>query len=97
MLAGIGTAQAVSKCDSALSKAAGKEVGCRCSAYSKADKKGGSPDFSKCTKFAAACAKAQTAGDCSVFAATNCGSKQTQADNAAAAVCNGSPSGAFLE
>jgi hypothetical protein len=97
MLAGVGPAQA-NKCDPALSKAIGKKVSCVCSAYSKVQKKGGSLDTSKCTsKFSTACSKAKGAGDCSIFAASTCGGKETAADNDAAALCNGSPSGAFLE
>jgi hypothetical protein len=96
MLAGTGVAQA-SKCDSGLSKAIGKKVSCRCSAYSKAQKSGGSPDFSKCgPKFDKACQKAIAAGDCSVFTGSTCPGKEADADAAGDSLCNASPSGAFL-
>ncbi len=86
-----------SKCDSGVAKAVGKEVGCRCGAYSKGFKKNLPPDFSKCTKFPAACAKAQGAGDCTTKFAASCASQQATADSGATTSCGGSPSGAFLE
>jgi hypothetical protein len=96
MLAGVANAQ--SKCDSAISKAIGKKVSCECGAYSKVQKKGGSPDFSKCTsKFSAACTKAKGGTDCTIFAASTCAGKEAAADTDSANLCNHSPSGAFLQ
>ena len=95
VLAWSGQAMAISKCNAGVDKAAGKKASCRCGALSKAQKKGGLPDFSKCgPKFSAACAKAQTAGDCSPKQGTACGTQETNIDAAADSIC--SPSGAFL-
>jgi hypothetical protein len=97
MMASAGSALAQSKCDAGLAKAKGKKASCECGAIAKSIKKGGSPDFSKCTtKFASACGKAQGAGDCSVQT-KSCADNETEVDTFVTAHCAGSPSGSFLE
>ena len=97
MMASAGSALAQSKCDAGLAKAKGKKVACECGAVAKAIKKGGSPDFSKCTaKFSSACSKAQGAADCSVQT-KSCATNESEADTFVTQHCVGSPSGSFLE
>jgi len=96
-----GTALAQSKCDSGVTKAAGKKVACKASVISKAQKKGTSPDPAKLTKcedkFTKACNKAKSAGDCSAQL-QSCTAIETEADTCVATLSSGSsPSGAFLE
>ena len=61
---------AQSKCDSTITKAAGKKVACKAGVVSKAQKSGGAPDatrLAKCeAKFAKPCGNGQAAGDCVV-------------------------------
>ena len=94
-----GTALAQSKCDSGVTKAAGKKVACKASVISKAQKKGTSPDSAKLAKcedkFNKACTKAKGAGDCSVQP-QSCTAIEAEADTCVATL-SGSPSGAFLE
>ena len=63
-----GSALAGSKCASGEVKATGKKASCKAGVFSKVASKGGSPDPAKLTacetKFSAAYAKAQGAGDC---------------------------------
>ena len=100
---GSAAVQAASKCDSGVSKAIGKYVACLCGAYSKAQKKDTSPDFTKCdAKFngaSGACQKAQSKGDCVIFGGggSQCTAKAADSSTDASDLCNASPSGAFLE
>ena len=97
-----GTANAApSKCDAAITKAAGKKVYCKAKVHSTAQKKGTTPDtvkLGKCeTKFDKACQKAQTKGDCMVQAGS-CPAIEGTADTCVATlILSASPSGAFLE
>ena len=88
-----------SKCDSGVTKAAGKKASCKAGVYAKAQAKDTAPDpakLAKCeAKFAASCSKAKSRGDCIVQVKT-CAQKEAQADACAAAMA-ASPSGAFLE
>jgi hypothetical protein len=88
-----------SKCDSGITKAAGKKVGCKAGVYAKAQAKDLPPDpakLAKCeSKFSDACAKAKGRADCIVQVKT-CAQKEAQADACASAMA-ASPSGAFLE
>ena len=92
-------AQAASKCDAGVEKAAGKKVSCKCGVYAKAQAKNLTPDpakLQKCTdKFTASCAKAKSAGDCSVQV-KSCASKEADADADVQSLCRESASGAFL-
>ena len=60
-----GVALAASECDAGITKAAGKKEGCLCGVYAKSQAKNLAPDptkLQKCKdKFAASCAKAQSA------------------------------------
>ncbi len=89
---------AASKCDSGITKAAGKKVACKTGVIAAAQKKGTTPDatkLGKCTsKFSAACSKAKAAGDCMVHT-ESCGTTETHADTCVTNVSS-SPSGAFL-
>lgn len=97
MVGAAGTALAQSKCDAGLAKAKGKKAGCECGAVAKGIKKNLPPDFSKCTtKFSSACAKAQSAADCSVQT-KSCAANEAEVDSFVTDHCVGSPSGAFLE
>ncbi len=91
---------AASKCDAAISKAAGKKVACKCGVIAKAQAKGVSPDPNKLaacgTKFSAACSKAKSAGGC-VAHTHSCTSKENDADESVVQDCLASPSGAFLD
>ena len=96
-----GLAFAQSKCDSTITKAAGKKVACRDGVFSKAQKSGGAPDpakLQKCVdKFNKACTKGQAAGDCDVQQGT-CAGIEAAADACALQLStSASPSGAFLE
>ena len=95
---GVALAAGPSKCDSGITKAAGKKVSCKAGVYSKAQAKNTTPDptkLAKCeSKFGAACSKAQGRGDCMVQTGT-CAAKEAAAD-ACAAQMAASPSGAFL-
>ncbi len=88
-----------SKCDSGITKAAGKKVACKAGVTAGAQKKGGTPDsakLAKCTdKFTKACSKAKAAGDCKVQTQT-CAQIETEADSCVSTISS-SPSGAFLE
>jgi hypothetical protein len=97
---GMAFAQA-SKCDSTITKAAGKKVACKDGVYSKAQKSGGVPDAAKLQKcqdkFTKACGKGQAAGDCVVQTGT-CAQIEATADACALDLSTStSPSGAFLE
>jgi hypothetical protein len=99
-LAIAGFAQAApSKCDSGITKAAGKKVYCKAKVNSTAQKKGTTPDSTKLTKcedkFMQACAKAQAVADCSAQTQT-CAQTELEADLCAATI-SGSPSGAFID
>ena len=94
-----GTANATaSKCDAAITKAAGKKVYCKAGVNATAQKKGTTPDsvkLQKCEmKFDKACAKAQTKGDCSLQTDT-CAQIEARADACVPTIA--SPSGAFVE
>ena len=96
-----GLAFAQSKCDSTITKAAGKKVACKDGVYSKAQKSGGAPDTAKLmkceAKFAKACGKAGAAQDCVVQQGT-CAGVEAAADACALQLStSSSPSGAFLE
>ena len=88
-----------SKCDSGVTKAAGKKVSCKAGVNANAQKKGTTPDsvkLQKCTdKFTKACSKAKSAGDC--MAQTQpCSAVELEADSCVSTI-SASPSGAFLE
>jgi len=89
---------APSKCDSGITKAAGKKVYCKAKVNSTAQKKGTTPDgtkLTKCeTKFSQSCAKAQAAGDC-MTQTQPCAVVELEADVCVATISS-SPSGAFL-
>jgi hypothetical protein len=69
-----------SVCDSGITKATGKKVLCECGANARAEARGTTPDYTKCkSKFAAACSKAQSAGDCA-YQTTSCAEKEAQVD-----------------
>ena len=95
-----GTALAQSKCDSGVTKAAGKKVACKASVISKAQKKGTTPDSAKLAKcedkFNKACTKAKNAGDCSTQT-QSCTAIEGEVDSCVATISAASPSGAFLE
>src|SRR2546425_10808421 len=87
---------APSKCDSGVTKAAGKKEGCLCSVYAKSQAKNlpPAPDkLMKCMdKFSASCGKAKSANDC-IFQTSTCSAKETAVENEVAGTCNpGSPS-----
>jgi hypothetical protein len=92
---------AQSKCDSGITKAAGKKVACKDGVFSKAQKKGTAPDIEKLhkceDKFTKACVKAKGAGDCNVQQGS-CANIEATADSCAQDLSSSSsPSGAFLE
>lgn len=93
-----GVAHAQSKCDSAVTKAAGKKAACKAGVNANAQKKGTTPDsakLAKCSaKFDKACNKAKTKGGCAAQSQT-CAQIETKVDNCVADI-SGSPSGAFL-
>ena len=95
-----GTALAQSKCDSGVTKAAGKKVACKASAIAKAQKKGMATDpakLSKCEdKFTKACNKAKSAADC-VAQTQSCTAVEDEVDSCVTTISAASPSGAFLE
>jgi hypothetical protein len=96
-----GSALAQSKCDSGVTKAAGKKVACKASVISKAQKKGTTPDSAKLAKcedkFTKACTKAKSAADCSAQP-QSCAAIEAEADTCVTTISSGSsPSGAFLE
>ena len=95
-----GTALAQSKCDAGLTKAAGKKVACKAGVIAKGQGKGTTPDatkLSKCeAKYAKACGKALSKGDCSGAQATSCAANEAEVD-ACVADISSSPSGAFLD
>jgi len=101
-LAIAGAAQAAgSKCDSGITKAAGKKVYCKAKENSKAQKTGTAPDATKLTKceqkFMASCTKAQAAGDCSVQTET-CAQTEIEADVCVVTISGpASPSAAFID
>ena len=94
VLVASGSALAASKCDSGVTKAAGKKEGCLCGVYAKAQAKGLTPDptkIQKCKdKFSASCTKAQSAADCG-FQTESCTNKETDVENEVAGTCNPSP------
>ena len=87
---------AASKCDAGIDKASAKQVSCMCKAFAK----GGTTPLqaqSACSpKFFKACSKAKNANDCVVQTGT-CEDKEDEVVSAALRLCDGSPSGAFLE
>jgi hypothetical protein len=93
-------AAAGSKCDSGVSKAAGKQVSCRCTVIAKGQAKNLTPDATKLaacdTKFTNVCGKAKAKNDCVVQVGT-CADKAAEGDSASATLCQASPSGAFLD
>src|SRR5690242_16256631 len=84
-LCSIGPAEsaAQSRCDAGITKAAGKKVLCKSKVYARAQHMGTAPDAAKLTqcenKFAAACAKAQAAGDCAQQI-VDCANLETELD-----------------
>jgi hypothetical protein len=88
-----------SKCDAAITKAAGKKVACKAGVVAGAQAKGGTPDplkLSKCeAKFDKACQKAKTGGGC-VAQTQSCAAIEAEADSCVGTISS-SPSGAFLE
>jgi hypothetical protein len=96
-----GMAFAQSKCDSKITKAAGKKCSCKAGVFAKAQGKGETPDPAKITKceekFDKACLKAQGAGDC-VAQQGSCASIEADVDACVATlITSASPSGAFVE
>ena len=94
-----GTSGPASKCDSGITKAAGKKVSCKAGVNAKAQQKGTTPDSAKLAKCSAgfdkSCTKAKTAADCSAHPET-CATTETSADTCVTTI-SGSPSGAFVE
>jgi hypothetical protein len=94
-----GTALAQSKCDSGLTKAAGKKVACKAGVIAKAQGKGTTPDgakLAKCeAKYLKACNKAVAKADCS-GQTQNCAQIEAEVD-ACVGDLSGSASGAFLD
>ena len=100
MVGGSALAQS-SKCDSGVTKAAGKKVACKARVISKAQKKGTTPDSAKLAKcedkFTKACSKAKSAADCSAQP-QSCAAIEAEVDTCVTTISSGSsPSGAFLE
>jgi hypothetical protein len=96
-----GTTYAVpSKCDSGITKAAGKKCSCKASVIAKAQAKDLTPDaakLAKCeAKFDKACNKAVARGDCTGAQSTSCAAVEAEVDACVAGLA-ASPSGAFLE
>ncbi len=91
--AGVGTAKAQNACDAALTKLAGKKVGCIDGAIAKGQKKGTGTDTAKVAKCMAKFAAKCTTTGCVSPNHTSCSAVETAADNAANSL---SPSGAFL-
>jgi hypothetical protein len=95
-----GVALAQSKCDSAITKAAGKKAACKAGVNAKAQQKGGSPDpakLAKCSaKFDKACTKAKgnTKSPCSAQS-QSCAAIEAEVDSCVTTI-SASPSGAFL-
>jgi hypothetical protein len=93
-----GTASAQSKCDAALTKAAGKKVSCKAGVNSTAQKKGTAPDAAKLAKceekWVKACNKGQAHGDCQAQTQP-CALIEAEVDSCVADIS--SPSGAFLD
>jgi len=94
-----GVALAQSKCDSGVTKAAGKKCACKAGIVAKAQGKGTTPDgtkLAKCeAKFLKACNKAKDKNDCVVQTGT-CESVEAKVD-ACVDDIKMSPSGAFLD
>jgi hypothetical protein len=96
-----GMAFAQSKCDSGITKAAGKKCACKASVIAKAQGKGTAPDpakLAKCeAKFDKACQKAVARGDC-IVQLGSCAAMEATVDACVATLgSSASPSGAFLE
>jgi hypothetical protein len=93
-----GVAFAQSKCDAAITKAAGKKAACKAGIHGKAQQKGLTPDpikLGKCSaKFDKACQKAKTKGGCTDQSQT-CAQIEAEVDSCVTTI-SGSPSGAFL-
>ena len=93
-----GVAFAQSKCDSAITKAAGKKAACRAGVIAKGQQKGTAPDqtkLSKCSaKFDKSCSKAKTKGGCT-DQAQSCADIETEVDSCVSTIS--SPSPAFLD
>jgi hypothetical protein len=89
-----------SKCDSGVTKAAGRKVACKTSVIAQSQLKGTQPDPAKLkaceTKFAAACSKAKAAADCEEQTKL-CSETETDADTCVRSIAMSSPSGAFLD
>jgi hypothetical protein len=94
-----GIAHAQSKCDSGITKAAGKKVACKAGVVAKAQGKGTTPDgvkLTKCeSKYNKACSKALAKGDCS-GQTQSCAQVEAEVD-ACVTDISGSASGAFLD
>lgn len=94
-----GTALAQSKCDSGITKAAGKKVACKASVVAKGQAKGTAPDsikLGKCeAKYTKACNKAQGKGDCS-GQTQSCAAVEAEVDSCVTDISS-SASGAFLD
>src|SRR5262245_13639254 len=99
LLAGGGIALGQSRCDSGVSKAAGRKVKCKMDVVARAQRKGVPPDAIKLAncehRFETACLRAQANGDCDAQTQP-CAVVEIGADTCVA-VLDGSPSGAFLE
>ena len=90
-----------SKCDSGVTKAAGKKVYCKAKENSKAQKNGTTPDATKLTKcedkFTKSCTKAKEAGDC-VAQPQTCAQTEIEADACVVTISGpSSPSAAFID
>jgi hypothetical protein len=72
---------AQSRCDSTITKAAGKKAACKAGVISKAQKSGGAPDATRLAnceaKFAKACGNGRAAGDCVVQSGSCAGIEAT--------------------
>jgi hypothetical protein len=93
-----GTASAQSKCDAAITKAAGKKVSCKAGVVANGQKKGIAPDAAKLAKceekFNKSCNKGQAQGDCSTQTQP-CPLIEAEVDSCVNDIS--SPSAAFLD
>jgi hypothetical protein len=84
-----------SKCDTGIDKASARQVSCMCKALPKGSTPLGAQNACHPTFFKA-CSKAKKANDCVVQTGT-CEDKEDEVVSAALRLCDGSPSGAFLD
>jgi hypothetical protein len=87
---------AASKCDAGIDKASAKQVSCMCKIFAKGGSTPLDAQFLCGPKFFTACSKAKSTNDCVVQTGT-CEDKEDEVVSAALVLCDGSPSGAFLE